>query len=67
MLAHSIKTYGRAPADLKSQINLPAPEDDSEKQLEKTVNVYNLRRDRTLVKNIIPETKYKHLLSSIFP
>ena len=61
MFAHSIKTNGRAPVDLRSQINLPAPEDDLEKQVEQTVNVYNLRRGRTLVKNIIPETKYETL------
>ena len=58
MFAHSIKTNGRAPVDLRSQINLPVPEDDFLKQ---TVNVYNLRRGRTLVKNIIPETKYETL------
>ena len=52
---------GRAPVDLRSQINLPAPEHDLEKQVEQTVNVYNLRRGRTLVKNIIPETKYETL------
>ena len=28
MFAHSIKTNRRAPVDLRSQINLPAPEDD---------------------------------------
>jgi hypothetical protein len=43
------KTNGRAPVDLRSQINLPAPEDDLEKQVEQTVNVYNLRRGRVLV------------------
>ena len=59
MFAHSIKTNGRAPVDLRSQItNLPAPEDDLEKQVEQTVNVYNLRRGRTLVKNIIIEVWY---------
>jgi hypothetical protein len=58
MFAHSIKTNGRAPVDLRSQINLPAPENDLDKDLEQTVNVYNLRRGRTLVKNIIPETKH---------
>ena len=61
MFAHSIKTNRRAPVDLRSQINLPAPEDDFEKQVEKTVNVYNLRRGRILVKNIIAETKYEPL------
>ena len=61
MFAHSITTNGRAPVDLKSQINIPAPEDDLGKQLEKTVNVYNLRRGRTPVKSIIPETKYETL------
>ena len=61
MFAHSIKTNGRAPVDLRSQINLPVPEDDLDKELEQTVNVYNLRRGRTLVKNIIPETKYETL------
>jgi hypothetical protein len=43
------KTNGRAPVDLRSQINLPAPEDDLEKQVEQTVNVYYLRRGRVLV------------------
>ena len=28
------------PVDLKYQINLPAPEDDLDKQLEQTVNVF---------------------------
>jgi hypothetical protein len=41
MFAHSIKTNGRALVDLWSQINLPAPEDDLEKQVEKTVNAIN--------------------------
>ena len=45
MFAHSIKTNTRAPVDLKSQINLPAPEDDLGKQLEQTVNVYDLREE----------------------
>ena len=67
MFAHSIKTNRRAHVDLRSQINIPAPEDDFEKQVEQTVNVYNLRRGRTLVKNIIPKTKYEtQLLSNIF-
>ena len=66
MFAHSIKTNGRAPVDLRSQINLPVPKDDLDKELEQTVNVYNLRRGRTLVKNIIPETKYETLTSNIF-
>jgi hypothetical protein len=61
MFAHSIKTNGRAHVDLRSQINLPTPEDDLEKQVEQTLNVYNLRRGRILVKNIIPETKYETL------
>jgi hypothetical protein len=61
IFAHSIKTNGRAPVDLRSQINLPAPEDDLEQHVEQTVNVYNLRRGRTLVKNKIPETKYETL------
>ncbi len=37
LFAHSIKTNGRAPVDLRSQINLPAPKDDLEKQVEQTV------------------------------
>jgi hypothetical protein len=68
MFVHSIKTNGRAPVDLRSQINLPATEDDLEQQVEQTVNVYNLRRGRTLVKNIIPETKYEtHTFKKCFP
>ncbi len=66
MFAHSIKTNGRAPVDIRPQINLPAPEDDLEKKVEKTVNVYNPRRGRTLVKNIIPETKNETLAFKIF-
>ena len=47
---------------------MPAPEDDLGKQVEQTVNVYNLRRGRTLVKNIIPETKYETLtFKKFFP
>ena len=33
MLAHSIKINGRAPVDLRSQINLPVPGDDLDKEL----------------------------------
>jgi len=40
MFAQSIKTNVRAPVDFKYLINLPAPEDDFDKQLEQTVNVY---------------------------
>ncbi len=61
MFAHSIKTNGRGPVKLRSQINLPVPEDDLDKELEQIVNFYNLRRGRTLVKNIILETKYETL------
>jgi hypothetical protein len=50
--------------DLRSQLNLPAPEDDLEQQVEQTVNVYNLRRGRTLVKNTTPETKFYPFIST---
>ena len=46
--------------------NLPVLEDDLDKELEQTVNVYNLRRGRTLVKNIIPETlTFKHFFPKL--
>jgi len=67
IFAHSIKTNGRAPpVDLRSQKNLPVPEDDLDKELEITANVYNLRRGRKLVTNKIPETKYETLAFTNF-
>jgi hypothetical protein len=61
MFAHSIKTNGRSPVELKSYINQPALEDEPEILAGQTQDVFNLRRGRTLVKNVIPETKYETL------
>ena len=58
MFSHSIKTNSRAPVELRSHIDLPAPDDDLVNQ---TQEVYSLRRGRTLIKNKIPETKYDTL------
>jgi hypothetical protein len=58
MFAHSIKINDRALVELTSQIDLPAPEDDLANQ---TQEVYSLRRERTTIKNKIPETKYDTL------
>ena len=61
MFSHSIKTNSRAPFELKSQIDLPAPDDDLVNQTDQTQEVYSLRRGRTMIKNKIPETKYDTL------
>jgi hypothetical protein len=53
MFAHSIKTNSRAPVELRSQIDLPAPEDDLVNQTDLTKEVYCLRRGRTMIKNKI--------------
>ena len=53
----SIKTNGRSPVELKSYVNQPALEDESEILAVQTQDVFNLRRGRTLVKKVIPETK----------
>jgi len=56
MFAHSIKTNGRSPVELKSYINQLALDDEPEILAGQTQDVFNLRRGRTLVKNVIPET-----------
>jgi len=66
----SIKTNGKSPVELKSYINQRALEDDSEMLAVQTQDVFNLRRGRTLVKNVKPETKYetitfKHFLPKL--
>ena len=61
MFAHSIKTNSRSPVELKSYIDLPDQEDKLETLTIQTQDVYNLRRGRILVKEIIPETKYETL------
>ena len=61
MFSHSIKTSSRAPVELRSHIDLPAPDDDLVNQTDQTQEVYSLRRGRTMIKNKIPETKYDTL------
>ena len=61
MFSHSIKTNSRAPVELRSHIDLPAPDDDLVNQTDQTQEVYSLRRGRTMIKNKIPETKYDTL------
>ena len=62
LFAHGIKSNKKSPAELQALINLPVPE-ESVNELDKlpTQGVYELRGGRTLVKNIIPETKYEIL------
>ena len=52
-------TNGRSPAELKSQIISPVPEDELKNEYNEymqTQDVYNLRRGRLLVKKTKPET-----------
>jgi len=69
LFAHGIMTNGRSPAELKSQIISPVPEDELKNEYNEymqTQDVYNLRRGRLLVKKTIPETKYETLTFKYF-
>jgi hypothetical protein len=55
LFTHSIKSNKKSPVELQALIDLPAPE------IVPSQGVYELRRGRTLVKSIIPETKYETL------
>jgi hypothetical protein len=50
----------KSPVELQALIDLPAPAEESAAIIP-SQGVYELRRRRTLVKNIIPETKYETL------
>jgi hypothetical protein len=59
----SIKSFcenKKSPVELQALIDLPAPAEESA-EIKPSQGVYELRRGRTLVKNIIPETKYETL------
>ena len=50
--------------ELKSSINLQISKNDSAKSFVKhTHEIYELRRGRNIVKNVIPETKYETLIT----
>jgi hypothetical protein len=60
LFTHGIKSNKKSPVELQALIDLPAP---AEKPAEiiPTQGVYELKREGTLVKSIIPETKYDTL------
>ena len=60
LFAHGIKSNKKSPVELQALIDLPAPAEESA-EIIPSQGVYELRRGRTLVKNIIPETKYETL------
>ena len=62
LFAHGIKTNVKSPVELKSSINLQISTNDSAKSdVKHTQEIYELRRGRNIVKNVIPETKYETL------
>ena len=62
LFAHGIKSNKKSPAELQAIIDLPVlTENVTELNKSPPQGVYELRRGRTLVKNIIPETKYETL------
>ena len=69
LFEHGIKTNAKSPVELKSSINLQISTNDSAKSFVKhTLEIYELRRGRNVVKNVIPETKYETLtFKQFFP
>jgi hypothetical protein len=55
-----IKSNKKLPVELQALIDIPAPAEESA-EIIPSQGVYELRRGRTLVKNIIPETKHLFL------
>ena len=67
LFAHGIKSNKKSPTELQAILNLPdQTENVTELNKSPTQGVYELRRGRTLVKNIIPETKYETLTFKYF-
>jgi hypothetical protein len=67
LFAHGIKSNKKSPTELQAIINLPdQTENVTELNKSPTQGVYELRMGRTLVKNIIPETKYETLTFKYF-
>jgi hypothetical protein len=67
LFAQGIKSNKKSPAELQAIINLPVlTENVTELNKSPTQGVYELRRGRTLVKNIISETKYETLTFKYF-
>jgi hypothetical protein len=67
LFAHGIKSNKKSPTELQAIINLPdQTENVTELNKSPTQGVYELRRGRTLVKNIIPQTKYETLTFKYF-
>ena len=60
LFTHGIKSNKKSPVELQALIDFPAPADEPA-ELIPSQGVYELRRGRTLVKSIIPETKYETL------
>ena len=67
LFANGIKSNKKSPAELQAIIDLPVlTENVTELNKSPPQGVYELRRGRTLVKNIIPETKYETLTFKYF-
>ena len=67
LFAHGIKSNKKSPAELQAIIDLPVPtENVTELNKSPPKSLYELRRGRTLVKNIIPETKNETLTFKYF-
>ncbi len=60
MFVHDIKTNAKSPLELKTSINLLVSTNaSSNPDLEPTQEIYELRRGRNIIKNIIPESVKK--------
>jgi hypothetical protein len=61
LFTHGIKSNKKSPVELRALIDFPAPTDEPA-GIKSSQGVYELRGGgRTLVKSIIPETKYETL------
>jgi hypothetical protein len=60
LFAYGIKTNKKSPVELQALKDISAPAEESA-EIIPSQGVYELRRVRTLVKNIIPKTKYETL------
>ncbi len=60
LFTHCIKSNKKSPVEIQALNDFPAPADEPA-ELIPSQGVYELRRGRTLVKSIIPETEYETL------
>ncbi len=60
LFKHGFKSNKKSLVELQALIDFPAPADEPT-EIKPSQGVYELRRGRTLVKSITPETKYETL------